>query len=44
MTIDRSADWDAGTYDRVADPQHGCGIEVLARLDLRGTETVLDAG
>ena len=37
-------DWDAGTYDRVADPQEEWGREVLARLDLKGDETVLDAG
>ena len=37
-------DWDAETYDRVADPQEEWGREVLARLDLRGDETVLDAG
>jgi trans-aconitate 2-methyltransferase len=39
-------DWDAATYDRVSDPQEEWGREVLARLDLRGSETVtvLDAG
>lgn len=37
-------DWDADTYDRVAAPQEEWGREVLARLDLRGDETVLDAG
>ncbi len=37
-------DWDAATYDRVADPQEQWGREVLARLELRGDETVLDAG
>ena len=37
-------DWDAATYDRVADPQEAWGREVLARLELRGDETVLDAG
>jgi trans-aconitate 2-methyltransferase len=37
-------DWDAATYDRVADPQEEWGREVLGRLDLRGGETVLDAG
>jgi trans-aconitate 2-methyltransferase len=39
-----TADWDAGAYDRVADPQEEWGREVLSRLDLRGDETVLDAG
>jgi trans-aconitate 2-methyltransferase len=39
-----SVDWDATTYDRVADPQEEWGREVLARLELRGDERVLDAG
>ena len=39
-----TADWDASNYDRVADPQEEWGREVLARLDLKGDETVLDAG
>jgi trans-aconitate 2-methyltransferase len=37
-------DWDAATYDRVSSVQEGWGRDVLARLDLRGGETVLDAG
>src|SRR6185295_9616984 len=37
-------EWDADTYDRVSDPQFSWGIEVLDRLELRGDETVLDAG
>jgi trans-aconitate 2-methyltransferase len=37
-------DWDAATYDRVADPQTRWGAIVLARLPLRGDERVLDAG
>jgi trans-aconitate 2-methyltransferase len=37
-------DWDAATYDRVADPQEEWGIRVLERLELDGDETVLDAG
>ena len=41
----RSArDWDAVTYDRVAAPMTRWGSDVLARLPLRGDETVLDAG
>lgn len=40
----RPRDWDAATYDRVSDVQLRWGIEVLDRLDLRGDETVLDAG
>lgn len=37
-------DWDAATYDRVADPQEEWGLGVLERLELGGAETVLDAG
>ena len=41
---DGAVDWDAAAYDRVADPQEEWGREVLARLELDGDETVLDAG
>jgi trans-aconitate 2-methyltransferase len=37
-------EWDAATYDRVADPQEEWGREVLARFDFNGDESVLDAG
>lgn len=37
-------DWDARTYDRVADPQTRWGRAVLDRLPLTGDERVLDAG
>jgi trans-aconitate 2-methyltransferase len=37
-------DWNAASYDKVADPQARWGAEVLARLPLEGDETVLDAG
>ncbi len=37
-------DWDASTYDRVSDHQEDWARTVLDRLDLRGDETVLDAG
>jgi trans-aconitate 2-methyltransferase len=37
-------DWDAGTYDRVADPMTRWGIDVLGRLPLEGDERVVDAG
>jgi trans-aconitate 2-methyltransferase len=37
-------DWDASTYDRIADPMFRWGSEVLGRLSLEGRETVLDAG
>jgi trans-aconitate 2-methyltransferase len=42
MTTPR--DWDAATYDRVADPMTRWGTAVLDRLPLRGDEAVLDAG
>jgi trans-aconitate 2-methyltransferase len=37
-------DWDAATYDRVADPMTRWGTAVLERLPLDGDEAVLDAG
>jgi trans-aconitate 2-methyltransferase len=37
-------DWDAATYDRMSSPQLDWGLAVLERLELRGDETVLDAG
>jgi len=37
-------DWDAKTYDRVADPMTRWGLDVLDRLPLEGTERVIDAG
>jgi trans-aconitate 2-methyltransferase len=37
-------EWDAGTYDRVADPMTRWGAAVLERMPLRGHERVLDAG
>ena len=42
MTIAR--DWDGATYERVSAPMEAMGLEVLDRLELRGDETVLDAG
>ena len=39
-----SSDWNASSYDRVADPQARWGAAVLERLPLSGDETVLDAG
>jgi trans-aconitate 2-methyltransferase len=37
-------DWDAGTYHRVSTPQVQWAEGVLDRLELRGDETVVDAG
>jgi trans-aconitate 2-methyltransferase len=39
-----SRDWDALTYDRIADPMTRWGTAVLERLPLEGDERVLDAG
>ena len=36
--------WDAGAYDHLSDPQYAWGQRVIGRLELRGDETVLDAG
>lgn len=36
--------WDAATYDVVSDPMTRWGVGVLERLELEGSETVLDAG
>jgi trans-aconitate 2-methyltransferase len=45
MTAERpTGDWNATSYDRVADPQTRWGAEVLDRLQLEGDEVVLDAG
>jgi trans-aconitate 2-methyltransferase len=38
------ATWDATTYHRVSDPHVRWGQPILDRLDLRGDETVIDAG
>jgi trans-aconitate 2-methyltransferase len=40
----RPSDWDAATYDRIADPMTRWGTAVLERLQLAGNECVLDAG
>src|SRR6476619_7250035 len=37
-------EWDAETYDAIADPQFRWGSAVVDRLELDGAETVLDAG
>ena len=39
-----SPEWNATTYHRVANPHVSWGEQVLARLPLRGDETVADAG
>lgn len=40
----REWEWNADAYHRLAHPQFTWGQKVLARLPLRGDETVLDAG
>ncbi len=37
-------EWDAAGYDRVAAPMTERGVDVVDKLELRGDETVLDAG
>ncbi len=37
-------EWDATTYDLVAAPMTARGVELVDRLELLGTEAVLDAG
>jgi len=39
-----AAEWDAAAYHRLAKPQEEWAREVLQRLPLNGSETVLDAG
>src|SRR4051795_8994416 len=36
--------WDGAAYDRLSTPMEQLGREVMERLELRGDETVLDAG
>jgi len=37
-------EWDGTSYDRISGTMEALGLAVLDRLELRGTETVLDAG
>ncbi len=37
-------EWDGASYDRISAPQEALGRAVLERMQLRGDETVLDAG
>jgi trans-aconitate 2-methyltransferase len=39
-----TSDWDAATYDRIADPMYRWGLAVVEWLGLEGRERVLDAG
>ena len=40
----RARDWDAATYDKVSGPQLQWALEQFDRLELHGSEVVLDAG
>jgi trans-aconitate 2-methyltransferase len=42
MTETRS--WDGAAYDRLSTPMEQLGREVMERLELRGDETIVDAG
>lgn len=44
MTGATDREWNAAAYHRISGPQFGWGMRVLERLELRGDETVLDAG
>ena len=37
-------EWDGAAYDRLSTPMEQLGREVMERLELRGDETILDAG
>jgi trans-aconitate 2-methyltransferase len=37
-------EWDGASYDRISGTMEALGLRVLERLELRGDETVLDAG
>ncbi|MBK7861013.1 MAG: methyltransferase domain-containing protein [Archangiaceae bacterium] len=38
------SDWDAQVYHQISEPQFRWGLEVLEGLELKGDETVIDAG
>jgi trans-aconitate 2-methyltransferase len=42
--VSSTREWDAETYHRVSTPQVQWAEQVLGRMELRGDETVLDAG
>ena len=44
MPTTSERDWDGAAYHRISEPQFRWGMAVLARVDLRGDEVVLDAG
>jgi trans-aconitate 2-methyltransferase len=40
----KSVEWDARAYDKLSDPQFEWGTKLLATIELRGDERVMDAG
>ncbi len=44
MSSGTPREWNSRSYHRLSDPQYGWAQKVLGRLELRGDETVLDAG
>ena len=40
----KSREWDSSAYQRISDPQFSWGKKVLARVQVSGDETLLDAG
>jgi trans-aconitate 2-methyltransferase len=44
LTLPEARSWHGATYDRLSSPMEAMGREVLERLELRGDETVIDAG
>ncbi|MCW2991082.1 MAG: Methyltransferase type 11 [Solirubrobacterales bacterium] len=43
-TMSGPREWDGKTYDRISGPMENMAMPVLERLELRGDETVVDAG
>jgi len=37
-------EWDSESYDKLSEPQFNWGMKLISRLELRGDETVMDAG
>lgn len=44
MTDEPRTDWNAAVYDRIGTPMRRWSAQIMDDLDLRGDETVLDAG
>ena len=37
-------EWDSESYDKLSEPQFNWGMRLMSRLEVRGDETVMDAG